>query len=87
MTDSFKVTVSYGYQTVSEIEDDDLGIEVLMLIKAKRGVKAPRTAEAVLIEQQEKAIQKAETDAFTLREELRKMSKAFEALKPSAVSA
>lgn len=82
MADTFKVEVKFSYHTIAQIEDHDLGVEVLNLIKAKHGTKLPATPDQVLAEQLQNQLDKAETQNYTMRQELTKLTKALEAMKP-----
>lgn len=84
MADKFSVVVKFSYNTLAEMEDDDLGIEVLGLIKARRGVVLPKTADQVLIEQLQARLEKQEADNYRLQNELAKLTKAFTSSVPAA---
>lgn len=83
--DKFKVKVEFSYHTLAEIEDDDLGMEVLNMIRQKRGALPPATPEQQLIEKLQGQLDEANTANYSLRSEMGKLTKAIEALAPKAI--
>lgn len=78
MAEKFKVAVNFSYHTLAELEDDDLAIEVLNMIRQKKQKLPPATPEQQLIEKLQGQLDESNTQNYSLRTQLGALTKAIE---------